>query len=153
MPRKIIPSYEEAQKIVQGRVKSRNEYHAFRLKHPEYNLPNSPRASYRKEYDNMHEFLGVPKYDQKQFLEQYWSEVKAGVRTRKYSYDTKVPITRPVPTYEESKQILKGRQVSSVKEYLKFREDNPQYNLPRHPDLKYKDNWISFPHFWLSKDV
>ena len=110
MPRKIIPSYEEAQKIVQGRVKNRNEYYAFRLKHPEYNLPNSPRASYRKEYETMHEFLGVPKYDQKKCLEQYWIDVKAGKRTRKYSYDIKVPITVPVPSFEEAKKILTAMQ-------------------------------------------
>jgi hypothetical protein len=147
MPKKIIPSYEEAQKIVQGRVKNRDEYFAFRLKYPEYNLPNSPRASYRKEYETMHEFLGVPKYDQKKCLEQYWIDVKAGKRTRKYGYDNKVPITNPVPSYEEARKILKGREVLKIREYLKFREENPKYNLPRHPNLKYKDQWVSYPNF------
>ena len=145
---KETPTYNEAKRIIFGHAKNRQEYVAFRKNHPEYKLPSSPREVYFGEYTNMHEFLGVPKYDQKQFLEQYWSDVKSRVRTREYAYNIKEPIIKNVPTYEEARQILKGRQIFSYREYLKFREENPQYNLPRKPVVKYADKWISYPEFW-----
>ena len=141
------PTFEEAKQIVFGRVKNREEYYEFRAKHPEYNLPMTPRVVYRNEYKGLHDFLGVPKYDPKEYLKQYWADVKAQKRTRRYGYNIKQSISKEFPSYDEAKQILKGRQVSTIREYRKFRVENPQYNLPSHPEKIYVEKWISFPEF------
>ena len=51
-------------------------------------------------------------------------------------------------TFDEARNYFLKQSVRSYAEFLNFKKENiiPK-NIPKRPDLAYKDNWISWSHF------
>jgi len=50
--------------------------------------------------------------------------------------------------FEEARKIVREEGLGSLKEWKEWSRDHRPANIPSHPNLTYKDNWVSWPD-WM----
>ena len=166
---KTIPTYEEAQRIVQEKgVNSVSEYKSL---YKELGLPSEPGRFYKdKGWIDWYSFFGKPKASYPTYEEAQRIIQKRGIKsvddyTASYKelglpsaphllYKDKGWIDWPsffgtskasYPTYEEAQRIVQEKGVNSVSEYKSLYKE---LGLPAAPDKYYKDKgWIDWYDF------
>jgi superfamily II DNA or RNA helicase len=53
-------------------------------------------------------------------------------------------ILENVVSFQDAKKICLQHNIKSVKEYRKFFNENKNYNIPKNPEITYKNEWISY---------
>lgn len=118
----IYLSYKELENIV--RLKGYRSGREYRLKRDSKRMPYNPNLHY-DEWDGWKSFLGTA---------------------------TKPKPKKTYITFEESKSILKPLGLKTKEDFLKWRKNNKNLNIPSTPKIKYKDDWVSWSDFLSNKD-
>jgi hypothetical protein len=115
------PTYQEAKTIIRGQVFTLAGYHTFRKSNPQFNLPSNPDTYWKNDgWKGCYEFFGTTKKSPKEYVKQYWADVRSGKRVHAPKYKaknkpsqvdavpekTKVNVVQSKPTILEDKQAF-----------------------------------------------
>ena len=164
--KKIYPTYEEAQRIVQEKgIKSQKEYHTSRR---ELGLPSEPHRIYKDNWICWAAFLGktivvFPTYEEAQRIvqekgiksqkEYNTSHKKLGLPSAPYLNYKEMWVSWgdffgkskvEYPPYDETQRIVQERGIKCNLDYLSLHKE---LGLPSDPQRYYKDSWISWEAF------
>jgi hypothetical protein len=99
------PSYEEAKALIAGHVSSHKSYKEFVKNYSHYKLPSNPNYYYKgKGWVSSSDYFGIPKRDASEQMNNYWREVKLGLRKRNC----------PAKYKTKKSQILQSNQVNDT---------------------------------------
>ena len=120
-------SYEEAQALMQKEgIKTVKQFREWKRagKRPA-NFPGNPDIKYKKDWKGWSHFLGR----------------KVRVGKKGVSYNNWM-------SYEEAQALMQKEGIKTVKQFREWKRVGKRpANFPGNPDIKYKKEWVSWPHF------
>jgi hypothetical protein len=120
-------TYNELQTSVRkNNIKTSTEYRNNRT----HNMPYSPEVYYKEEWVSWKDFLGYDK--------------KIGRKIIRPFKEKKEPIV----SFDVAKKIIKKLNFTKKIEYDIWYQENKKLNLPSHPKIFYKNEWISWQDFF-----